>query len=250
MRRAGGDAPQRRPAVRRGAPAAPHRAPRGERWTARRPRRPCARSSSWQVPPVPASRPWPWPSLEALIDRGYQVCLVDPEGDYEHLEELVVLGNAERPLRARRGARGTRRPRPQRGREPARAGDRRTPAVHRRHSWRSCMSFAPCWAAATGSSWTKPITSCPSHWRPDDPGPAPPWSSLECCSSRSIPSGWRVGHPRAGRPARGLGPRRPARPSCKSRRRSDAAARGQMARRRGAASCGASIGPSLVHAST
>jgi HAD superfamily hydrolase (TIGR01484 family) len=35
--------------------------------------------------------------LEAITERGYQVCLVDPEGDYEHLEQLVVLGTAERP---------------------------------------------------------------------------------------------------------------------------------------------------------
>jgi hydroxymethylpyrimidine pyrophosphatase-like HAD family hydrolase len=35
--------------------------------------------------------------LEWLVDRGYQVCLVDPEGDYEHLEHVVVLGTADRP---------------------------------------------------------------------------------------------------------------------------------------------------------
>jgi hypothetical protein len=35
--------------------------------------------------------------LEWLVDRGYQVCLVDPEGDYEHLERVVVLGTADRP---------------------------------------------------------------------------------------------------------------------------------------------------------
>lgn len=35
--------------------------------------------------------------FERLTDRGYQVCLCDPEGDYEHLREAVVLGRADRP---------------------------------------------------------------------------------------------------------------------------------------------------------
>jgi hypothetical protein len=34
--------------------------------------------------------------LEWLLERGYQVCLLDPEGDYDHVERLVVLGSAER----------------------------------------------------------------------------------------------------------------------------------------------------------
>ena len=35
--------------------------------------------------------------FERLCERGYQVCLFDPEGDYEHLKEAVVLGRADRP---------------------------------------------------------------------------------------------------------------------------------------------------------
>lgn len=34
--------------------------------------------------------------LERLLDRGYQVCLVDPEGDYEGFPGLVPLGTPER----------------------------------------------------------------------------------------------------------------------------------------------------------
>lgn len=34
--------------------------------------------------------------LERLIDRGYQVCVIDPEGDYEAVEKAVVFGNAQR----------------------------------------------------------------------------------------------------------------------------------------------------------
>ena len=34
--------------------------------------------------------------VEGLTERGYQVCLVDPEGDYEHLGNLVILGTADR----------------------------------------------------------------------------------------------------------------------------------------------------------
>jgi hypothetical protein len=32
--------------------------------------------------------------LERLIDRKYQFCVIDPEGDYANFEEAVVLGNA------------------------------------------------------------------------------------------------------------------------------------------------------------
>jgi len=31
--------------------------------------------------------------LERLIDRGYQLCVIDPEGDYEAVEKAVVFGN-------------------------------------------------------------------------------------------------------------------------------------------------------------
>ncbi len=34
--------------------------------------------------------------LERISDRGYQVCVVDPEGDHEHDETLAVVGSAER----------------------------------------------------------------------------------------------------------------------------------------------------------
>jgi HAD superfamily hydrolase (TIGR01484 family) len=35
--------------------------------------------------------------LETLLERGYQVCVVDPEGEYEHLAQMVVLGTATSP---------------------------------------------------------------------------------------------------------------------------------------------------------
>jgi HAD superfamily hydrolase (TIGR01484 family) len=35
--------------------------------------------------------------FERLVERAYQVCLIDPEGDYEHLRDAVVLGRADRP---------------------------------------------------------------------------------------------------------------------------------------------------------
>ena len=35
--------------------------------------------------------------LERLIENDFQVCLVDPEGDYSHLENIVTLGSSERP---------------------------------------------------------------------------------------------------------------------------------------------------------
>jgi hypothetical protein len=31
--------------------------------------------------------------LERLTERGYQVCIIDPEGDYEHMEAAVVVGD-------------------------------------------------------------------------------------------------------------------------------------------------------------
>ena len=34
--------------------------------------------------------------LEQLVERSYQFCLVDPEGDYEELEHAVVLGSPDR----------------------------------------------------------------------------------------------------------------------------------------------------------
>lgn len=34
--------------------------------------------------------------LEQLAQRGYQFCLIDPEGDYDDLDGVVVLGSAER----------------------------------------------------------------------------------------------------------------------------------------------------------
>lgn len=33
--------------------------------------------------------------LERLIERGYQFCIVDPEGDYENLPDAVILGTAK-----------------------------------------------------------------------------------------------------------------------------------------------------------
>jgi HAD superfamily hydrolase (TIGR01484 family) len=35
--------------------------------------------------------------LERFIDNGYQVCIVDPEGDYEHFEQSVALGTSDNP---------------------------------------------------------------------------------------------------------------------------------------------------------
>jgi len=33
--------------------------------------------------------------IERFIDKGYQVCIIDPEGDYQSFEGTVVLGNAQ-----------------------------------------------------------------------------------------------------------------------------------------------------------
>lgn len=35
--------------------------------------------------------------LERLTEADFQVCLIDPEGDYSHLEDIVTLGSAHRP---------------------------------------------------------------------------------------------------------------------------------------------------------
>lgn len=35
--------------------------------------------------------------LERMADKGYQFCLVDPEGDYEEMDEAVSLGDSHRP---------------------------------------------------------------------------------------------------------------------------------------------------------
>jgi hydroxymethylpyrimidine pyrophosphatase-like HAD family hydrolase len=35
--------------------------------------------------------------LERLTQSDFQVCLIDPEGDYSHLEDIVTLGSSERP---------------------------------------------------------------------------------------------------------------------------------------------------------
>ena len=35
--------------------------------------------------------------LERLTQADFQVCLIDPEGDYSHLENIVTLGGSERP---------------------------------------------------------------------------------------------------------------------------------------------------------
>lgn len=34
--------------------------------------------------------------LEQLLENGYQVCLVDPEGDYDDLEQVLALGNSSK----------------------------------------------------------------------------------------------------------------------------------------------------------
>ena len=33
--------------------------------------------------------------IERFIDKGYQVCIIDPEGDYQNFEQSAILGNAE-----------------------------------------------------------------------------------------------------------------------------------------------------------
>ena len=33
--------------------------------------------------------------IERFIDKGYQVCIIDPEGDYQGFDQTVVLGNAQ-----------------------------------------------------------------------------------------------------------------------------------------------------------
>jgi hypothetical protein len=34
--------------------------------------------------------------LEQLVDQGYQVCVIDPEGDYPSMEKMIVFGNSQR----------------------------------------------------------------------------------------------------------------------------------------------------------
>jgi DNA helicase HerA-like ATPase len=33
--------------------------------------------------------------LERIIEKGYQFCIIDPEGDYQNLDGTIVLGNAQ-----------------------------------------------------------------------------------------------------------------------------------------------------------
>lgn len=35
--------------------------------------------------------------LERLVQADFQFCLIDPEGDYSHLEDIITLGSSERP---------------------------------------------------------------------------------------------------------------------------------------------------------
>jgi hypothetical protein len=35
--------------------------------------------------------------LERCVEHGYQICILDPEGDYEHFEQAVVLGTSDNP---------------------------------------------------------------------------------------------------------------------------------------------------------
>lgn len=35
--------------------------------------------------------------LERFVEKGYQACIIDPEGDYEHFEQSVVLGTSDNP---------------------------------------------------------------------------------------------------------------------------------------------------------
>jgi Helicase HerA, central domain len=37
--------------------------------------------------------------IEHIVERGFQFCMIDPEGDYTDLEDAVVLGDAEGPPR-------------------------------------------------------------------------------------------------------------------------------------------------------
>ena len=34
--------------------------------------------------------------LEQLIDKGYQTCVIDPEGDYQSIENMIMFGNSQR----------------------------------------------------------------------------------------------------------------------------------------------------------
>lgn len=35
--------------------------------------------------------------LERFVEEGYQACIIDPEGDYEHFEQAVALGTSDNP---------------------------------------------------------------------------------------------------------------------------------------------------------
>ena len=70
--------------------------------------------------------------LERLAERGYQFCVVDPEGDYDDAAPAPwSLGDAERAPTVGRGARGAGAARTQRGREPARPAAGGAPGVLR-----------------------------------------------------------------------------------------------------------------------
>ena len=57
--------------------------------------------------------------LERLADQGYQFCLIDPEGDYEHFERAIVVGGNRPRTRRRRSPPGVGAPRGQcRGQSP------------------------------------------------------------------------------------------------------------------------------------
>ena len=60
--------------------------------------------------------------IERLIDRDYQICIVDPEGDYGTLDGIVTIGKSAAAAARRRGHRPVRPWAGERGREPA--GDR------------------------------------------------------------------------------------------------------------------------------
>jgi hypothetical protein len=35
--------------------------------------------------------------LERIVENGYQACIIDPEGDYEHFEQSIALGTSDNP---------------------------------------------------------------------------------------------------------------------------------------------------------
>ncbi|TKB29763.1 MAG: phosphoglycolate phosphatase, partial [Mesorhizobium sp.] len=38
---------------------------------------------------------------ERFVEQGFQFCVLDPEGDYEELEDVLVVGDAKSPPRSR-----------------------------------------------------------------------------------------------------------------------------------------------------